>query len=86
MNDVVDVMEDSVYWINSVDRVNYDSDANVLNFDMAQGLSNSALSTELYVSAKTIEAHVRSIFTKLDLTPDPSEHWRVLAVVAFLHS
>lgn len=53
---------------------------------MAQGLSNSALSTELCVSAKTVEAHVRSIFTKLDLTPDAGEHRRVLAVLAFLRS
>lgn len=53
---------------------------------MAQGLSNSALSTELNLSTKTIEAHVRSIFTKLDLVPDATEHRRVLAVLAFLRS
>lgn len=53
---------------------------------MAQGLSNSALSTELNLSTKTIEAHVRSIFTKLDLVPDAAEHRRVLAVLAFLRS
>jgi DNA-binding NarL/FixJ family response regulator len=53
---------------------------------MAQGRSNSALSTELCLSAKTVEAHVRSIFTKLDLTPHASENRRVLAVLAFLRS
>ena len=53
---------------------------------MAQGRSNSALSTELCLSAKTVEAHVRSIFTKLNLTPDPGDHRRVLAVLAFLRS
>ena len=53
---------------------------------MAQGRSNSALSTELCLSAKTVEAHVRSIFTKLDLAPDPGDHRRVLAVLAFLRS
>ena len=53
---------------------------------MAQGLSNSALSTELCLSAKTVEAHVRSIFTKLNLSPDAGEHRRVLAVLAFLRS
>ena len=53
---------------------------------MAQGLSNSALSTELSLSTKTIEAHVRSIFTKLDLVPDAADHRRVLAVLAFLRS
>jgi len=53
---------------------------------MAQGRSNSALSAELCLSAKTVEAHVRSIFTKLDLPPDPGDHRRVLAVLAFLRS
>jgi DNA-binding CsgD family transcriptional regulator len=53
---------------------------------MAQGRSNGALSRELYLSEKTIEAHVRSIFTKLDLPPDPEGHRRVLAVLAFLRS
>ncbi len=53
---------------------------------MAQGRSNSALSEELCLSVKTIEAHVRSIFTKLDLALDRSGHRRVLAVLAFLRS
>jgi DNA-binding NarL/FixJ family response regulator len=53
---------------------------------MAQGRSNSALSAELHLSPKTIEAHVRSIFIKLNLTPDAGEHRRVLAVLAYLRS
>jgi DNA-binding NarL/FixJ family response regulator len=53
---------------------------------MAQGRSNSALSAELCLSTKTIEAHVRSIFTKLDLAPDAGDHRRVLAVLTFLRS
>jgi DNA-binding NarL/FixJ family response regulator len=53
---------------------------------MAQGRSNSALSAELCLSTKTVEAHVRSIFTKLDLAPDAGDHRRVLAVLAFLRS
>jgi DNA-binding NarL/FixJ family response regulator len=53
---------------------------------MAQGRSNSALSEELYLSGKTVEAHVRSIFTKLDLAPDASDHRRVLAVLAYLRA
>lgn len=53
---------------------------------MAQGRSNRALSTELCLSAKTVEAHVRSIFTKLNLAPDADDHRRVLAVLAFLRS
>ena len=53
---------------------------------MAQGRSNSALSAELCLSAKTIEAHVRSIFMKLNLSVDAGDHRRVLAVLAFLRS
>lgn len=53
---------------------------------MAQGRSNSALSAELCLSSKTIEAHVRSIFMKLNLRADASDHRRVLAVLAFLRS
>lgn len=53
---------------------------------MAQGRSNQALSAELLLSTKTIEAHVRGIFTKLGLAPDPDDHRRVLAVLAFLRS
>jgi DNA-binding NarL/FixJ family response regulator len=53
---------------------------------MAQGRSNSGLSAELCLSAKTVEAHVRSIFTKLDLPPASIDHRRVLAVLAFLRS
>jgi DNA-binding NarL/FixJ family response regulator len=53
---------------------------------MAQGRSNAALSAELCLSEKTVEAYVRSIFTKLNLYPDPGDHRRVLAVLAFLRS
>ena len=53
---------------------------------MAQGRSNRAMSTELYLSPKTVEAHVRSIFTKLNLATDADDHRRVLAVLAFLRS
>lgn len=53
---------------------------------MAQGLSNRGLCQELCLSPKTVEAHVRSIFTKLDLPPDADDHRRVLAVIAFLRS
>jgi DNA-binding NarL/FixJ family response regulator len=53
---------------------------------MAQGRSNSGLSTELFLSTKTVETHVRSIFTKLDLPMATDDHRRVLAVLAFLRS
>lgn len=53
---------------------------------MARGLSNIALSEELHVSPKTVETHVRSVFTKLGLHLDEREHRRVLAVLTFLRS
>ena len=51
---------------------------------MAQGLTNVALSEELYVSIKTVEGYIRSVFTKLGLQPGDREHRRVLAVLQFL--
>jgi DNA-binding NarL/FixJ family response regulator len=53
---------------------------------MAQGRSNLALSAELFLSPKTVEAHVRSIFTKLNLPQDTAGHRRVLAVLAYLRA
>ncbi|MER5345519.1 response regulator transcription factor [Streptomyces mirabilis] len=53
---------------------------------MAQGRSNLALSAELFLSPKTVEAHVRSIFTKLNLPQDVADHRRVLAVLAYLRA
>lgn len=45
-----------------------------------------ALSEELHLSVKTIETHVRSIFTKLGLHMDEREYRRLLAVLAFLRA
>ncbi len=53
---------------------------------MAEGLSNRGICDRLFLSSKTVETHINSIFTKLRLAPAPDEHRRVLAVLAFLHS
>ena len=53
---------------------------------MAQGLSNRGICEKLFISPKTVETHVNSIFGKLDLLPTQDEHRRVLAVLAFLRS
>jgi DNA-binding NarL/FixJ family response regulator len=53
---------------------------------MAEGLSNRGICERLFLSPKTIETHVNSIFTKLRLAPAPDDHRRVLAVLAFLRS
>jgi DNA-binding NarL/FixJ family response regulator len=51
---------------------------------MAEGRSNSAISGILYLSERTVESHVGTIFRKLGLTDTPDDHRRVLAVIAFL--
>ena len=51
---------------------------------MAEGRSNQAIGDQLFLSPRTVEAHIRSIFTKLALSPAPEDHRRVLAVLAFL--
>jgi DNA-binding NarL/FixJ family response regulator len=53
---------------------------------MAEGRSNQAICERLFLSPKTVEAHVHSIFTRLDLHIAPDDHRRVLAVLAFLRA
>jgi DNA-binding NarL/FixJ family response regulator len=53
---------------------------------MAEGLSNQGICKRLYLSPKTVETHVNSIFGKLGLLPAPDDHRRVLAVLALLRS
>ena len=53
---------------------------------MAEGRSNAGIAGRLWVAEGTVEKHVRSILTKLDLPETPEDHRRVLAVVAFLES
>lgn len=51
---------------------------------MAEGRSNQAIAERMFVTLKTVEAHIASIFSKLGLLPAPDDHRRVLAVLAFL--
>jgi DNA-binding NarL/FixJ family response regulator len=53
---------------------------------IAEGLSNRAIAARLFVTERTVEAHVKQIFLKLDLNTDPDSHRRVLAVLAYLRS
>jgi DNA-binding NarL/FixJ family response regulator len=55
----------------------------VLNL-MAEGRSNAAIATSLHLSEKTVEGHVGSIFSKLELEPAAEDHRRVLAVLTYL--
>jgi DNA-binding CsgD family transcriptional regulator len=51
---------------------------------MARGLTNRAICDELFLSIKTVEPIVGTIFAKLDLPPDAASNRRVLAVRAYL--
>ena len=53
---------------------------------IAEGLSNSAIGERMYLSPKTVEAHISQIFMKLDLPPEAGRHRRVLAVLAYLRA
>jgi DNA-binding NarL/FixJ family response regulator len=51
---------------------------------LAEGRSNTAIADRLHLAGRSVEKHVTSIFTKLDLTPAASDHRRVLAVLRYL--
>lgn len=53
---------------------------------MAEGRSNGAIARRLWVTEGTIEKHVRSILTKLQLPETDEDHRRVRAVIAYLES
>ena len=53
---------------------------------MAEGRSNKGICERLFLSPKTIEAHVKHIFMKLGIEESGDDHRRVLAVLAFLRS
>jgi DNA-binding NarL/FixJ family response regulator len=53
---------------------------------IAQGRSNAAIATELFISPKVVEKHVASIFAKLGLAPSDSDNRRVIAAIKYLES
>jgi DNA-binding NarL/FixJ family response regulator len=53
---------------------------------MAEGRSNGGIAKRLWVTEGTVEKHVRSILTKLNLPETEDDHRRVLAVVTFLEA
>ncbi len=53
---------------------------------MAEGRTNSAIAAVLFLGERTVEAHVRSIFVKFGLHPEPEDHRRVLAVLSYLRA
>jgi DNA-binding NarL/FixJ family response regulator len=53
---------------------------------MAEGRSNSGIGRRLWVADGTVEKHVRSILTKLNIYETGDDHRRVLAAITFLHA
>jgi DNA-binding NarL/FixJ family response regulator len=53
---------------------------------MAEGRSNKAICEHLFLGPKTVEGHVRNIFTKLGIGESADDHRRVLAVLTYLRS
>lgn len=53
---------------------------------MAEGSSNAGIARRLWISEGTVEKHVNSILSKLQLPDSANDHRRVLAVIAFLEA
>jgi DNA-binding NarL/FixJ family response regulator len=51
---------------------------------MAEGRSNQGIADRLVLELKTVEGHVRQVFSKLDLELSGEDHRRVLAVLRYL--
>jgi hypothetical protein len=51
---------------------------------MAQGKSNAGIAKELYITEGSVEKHISSILSKLNLPLEEDNHRRVLAVLKYL--
>ena len=51
---------------------------------LAGGRSNAGIAQDLVISPRTVEAHLRTIFTKLGIESSAAENQRVLAVLRWL--
>jgi DNA-binding NarL/FixJ family response regulator len=51
---------------------------------MAEGRSNASIAARLFIGVGAVEKNVSAIFAKLGLEESPTEHRRVLAVIAYL--
>jgi DNA-binding NarL/FixJ family response regulator len=51
---------------------------------IAEGRSNTAIASSLFISPGVVEKHVASIFAKLGLAPSDSDNRRVIAAIRYL--
>ena len=54
--------------------------------EMAEGRSNQAIASRMFLSDRAVERHVTAIFSKLKLAATPDSHRRVQAVVTYLRA
>ncbi|WP_041832751.1 response regulator transcription factor [Actinoplanes sp. N902-109] len=54
--------------------------------EMAEGRSNAAIATKLFITEKAISKHINNIFMKLAMPPSDDDNRRVLAVLTYLNS
>jgi DNA-binding NarL/FixJ family response regulator len=52
--------------------------------EMAEGKNNAAIAESLFLTERSVEKVIHSIFLKLDLTYEPAVHRRVKAVILYL--
>ncbi|BCJ42181.1 DNA-binding response regulator [Actinoplanes ianthinogenes] len=53
---------------------------------MAEGRSNGAIATKLFIGEKAVSKHINNIFTKLGLPVSDDDNRRVLAVLTYLNT
>jgi DNA-binding NarL/FixJ family response regulator len=53
---------------------------------MAEGRTNRAIAEQLVISERAVEKHVTGIFDELGLAAAPTDHRRVLAMLAYLRA
>lgn len=53
---------------------------------MAEGLTNSGIASRLFLSTRTVEAHVGNLMTKLEITDSDEQHRRVQVVLSYLRA